>query len=182
MSKQMASTTSRFTREFLLVELALSTIPDWLTTDVLVQRIKVLPHIRGQHPLPLGSATGIGASGARHRAPSDGRGSHWSGSVSCWVAIGLSGDVFVTGNEATVTKIIVDGSRTDHEMCRVRCAGVEESTRGVVKELRRVRHPVCRVWCRGADEGHGVGAEAGAPSGAPGAAGHSRVVARRCAE
>jgi hypothetical protein len=74
MSKQMASTTSRFTRQFLLVELASSTIPDQLTYDVSAEHVKVVPHIRCQHPLPLSGATSVGASGAQRRAPSDGRG------------------------------------------------------------------------------------------------------------
>jgi hypothetical protein len=43
----MASITSRFTRQFLLAELAASIIPDRLTSDVLAEHIKVLPHIRG---------------------------------------------------------------------------------------------------------------------------------------
>jgi hypothetical protein len=70
MSKQMASTTSIFTRQFLLVELASSTIPDRLTFDILAEHVKVVP----QRPLPLGSATSVGARGAWHRAPCGGRG------------------------------------------------------------------------------------------------------------
>jgi hypothetical protein len=108
MSKQMTSTTSRFIRQFLLVELVASTIPDRLTSDVLAERAKVVPHIKGQRPLPLGSATSVGDSGARHRAPSGGRGEGrigW-GRLRVGVAIGFNGVVFIVGNKATVTKIM----------------------------------------------------------------------------
>jgi hypothetical protein len=47
MSKQVASTTSRFTTQFLLAKLAVSTISDRLTSDVLAERIEVVSHIRG---------------------------------------------------------------------------------------------------------------------------------------
>jgi hypothetical protein len=46
--------------------------------------------------------------------------------VGVTITIGLSGVVFVVGNEATVMKIVVDGSRTGHEVCQVRCGGVDE--------------------------------------------------------
>jgi hypothetical protein len=55
----------------------------------------------------------------------------------------LSDIVFVVENKATVMKIVVHGSRTSHEVHRVRC--------------------------RGADEVRGEGAEEGAPSGVSGA-------------
>jgi hypothetical protein len=131
MSKQMASTTSRFIRRFLLAELASSTIPDQLTSDVLSERVKVVPHIRGQRPLSLGGATSVSASGARRRAPCSGKGgaTGWGRlcvGVTITIAIGLSGVVFVIGNEATVMKIVVDGSRTGHEVHRVRCRGADK--------------------------------------------------------
>jgi hypothetical protein len=128
MSKQMTNTTSRFNRQFLLVELVASTIPDRLTSDVLAEHAKVVPHIKSQRPLPLGSATSVGDSGARHRAPSGGRGEGrigW-GWLRVGVAIGFNGVIFIVGNKATVTKIIIDGSRTDHEVRQVRCGGADE--------------------------------------------------------
>jgi hypothetical protein len=130
MSKQMGSTTSRFTRQFLLVELASSTIPNRLTSDVLREGVKVVPHIRGQCPLPLGGATSVGASGVWCRAPCGGRGGATGRGqlrVRVAIAIGLGGIVFIIGNEATVMKIVVDGSKTSHEVCWVRCGGADEA-------------------------------------------------------
>jgi hypothetical protein len=64
----------------------------------------------------------------------------------------LSDVVFIVENEATLTKIIVDGSRTGHEVRQVRCRGVDE---------------VC-----------GEGAEAGAPGACIGVAGRGHVTAQ----
>jgi hypothetical protein len=46
--------------------------------------------------------------------------------VGVAIAIGLSGVIFVIGNKTTMMKIIVDGSRTGHEVRRVQCGGVDE--------------------------------------------------------
>jgi hypothetical protein len=47
--------------------------------------------------------------------------------VGVAIAIGLSGVVFVVGNDAIVMKIVIDGSIINHEVCRVRCGGVDEA-------------------------------------------------------
>jgi hypothetical protein len=124
-----------------------STIPDRVTSDILVEHVKVLPHIRGQHPPPLASATSISASGARRRAPSGGRGHigrsrlHVGATVAIAnaITIGFNVVIFVVDNETTVMKIIVDGSRTGHyhevKVCVhwVQCGGVDDLMRCMMR-------------------------------------------------
>jgi hypothetical protein len=110
MSKQMTSTTTQFIRQFLLAELAASTIPDWLTSDVHAECIKVLPHIRGQRPPHLGGATSVGASGDDIGLPPMGGGRTGWGrlcvgdTVTITITINLSGVIFIIRNEATMRR------------------------------------------------------------------------------
>jgi hypothetical protein len=107
MSNQLASTTTRFTTKFLPTNFAMSAIPHQPTPNILAERIQIVPHIQGQCPLPLGSVTSISASSAQGRAPS-GFGHHtgWlrvGATIKQGVAIGLTGIIFIIGNESIVT-------------------------------------------------------------------------------